>query len=361
MPLFRKVKGQERAEELLGRSYRSGRLAHAYLFAGPSGVGRLTAALELAAAWMCRRLEDGYCGECRDCTRIFRFQHPDVRVTVPMMGSTTPEEVADLFQARVDDGVTPLSLPGNTRISIDQIRELEERLSMKAYENRGHIEILLDADRMGVEAANALLKTLEEPPDDTVITLVSSRWSALLPTVRSRAHLVRFRRLEEEMVRNILTSRLDLSPAEAEGLARAADGRPGLALKRAGESLSETDELGPGRVLRKLGECDSASCALSLASKVSTKLRREGSPEFCRLMQSLLHDLRRKDAGMRPLSHSSDAMEGLSLEGDICDLGRELFSRAETRLAGNGMVSIVLGAAFVAMWDAMRKTGKEAV
>jgi DNA polymerase-3 subunit delta' len=350
MGILKKVRGQERADELIGSAYTSGRLAHAYLFAGPSGVGRLTAALELAAAWMCRMDDGGYCGECRDCRRVFDFQHPDVMLTIPTMGSTEPEDVAALIRTRLEDGVTPIRFEGNTRISIDQIRELQDRLSMKAYEDRGHVEIILDADRMGVEAANALLKTLEEPPEDTVLILLSSRWSALLPTVRSRAHLVRFRRLGEDIVRDILVERLGIDPRRAAELALSSDGRPGMALARADGAAREPGDHDPASVLRMIRECASVSGALSLASEVSRKLGREGSLEFCRDMQAFIHDLRRGETGMLPISHSREETVGMGLDEEACTLGMELFRKAEVRLAGNGMTNVVLGAAFTGIW-----------
>ncbi|MBN2586269.1 MAG: hypothetical protein JXA64_00385 [Candidatus Fermentibacteraceae bacterium] len=359
MGILKKVRGQEKADELIGRAYTSGRLSHAYLFAGPSGVGRLTAALELAAAWMCRVNDKGYCGECRDCRRVFDFQHPDVMLTIPAMGSTDPEDVASLIRTRLEDGVTPIRFEGNTRISIDQIRELQDRLSMKAYEDRGHVEIILDADRMGVEAANALLKTLEEPPEDTVLILLSSRWSALLPTVRSRTHLVRFRRLGEDIVRDILVERLGIEPERAAELALSSDGRPGTALARADDSGREPGDNDPASVLRMIRECASVSCALSLASEVSRKLGREGSLEFCRDMQAFIHDLRRGETGMSPISHSREETGGMGLDEEACALGVELFRKAEARLAGNVMVNIALGAAFTGIWDRARGGGRD--
>ena len=355
MGFLKIVKGQDRAEALLGNSFARDRLAHAYLFAGPSGVGRLSTALELAASWMCRREKDGYCGDCRDCRRIFEFQHPDVRFTIPMMGQTAPEDIAALFDARVRDGVTPLRLEGNTRISIDQIRELEERLSRKAFEDRGHIEVLLDADRMGSEAANALLKTLEEPPDDTVIILVSSRWSALLPTVRSRSHLVRFRRIGLELLTRILEDRLELEPEEARRLAMASDGRPGLGLLAGEEKSNDADEFGPRAVLSKLRECESAFGALSLASKVSTKLRSEGSLELSRSMQAFLHDLRRHGCGLVPLTRPASELEGFRLTPEDCSGAMEAFRAAENRLIMNVQARIALGAAFCNVWSRILK------
>ncbi|OPL18139.1 MAG: hypothetical protein AVO35_06445 [Candidatus Aegiribacteria sp. MLS_C] len=358
MGLFRKVEGQERADELIGGAYAGGRLAHAYLFAGPSGVGRLTAAQELAAAWMCREDAGGYCGNCRDCRRIFAFEHPDVMYTVPVLGSTPPEDIAELFRVRAENGISPVRLEGNTRITIDQVREMEERLSRKAFEDRGHFEIVLDADSMGVEAANALLKTLEEPPSDTVIVLISERWSALLPTVRSRTHLVRFRRLDEGLIESILQSRLGLDGERAAELALSSDGRPGLALLRAISEGPGNADSDPSEVLRQIGECASASSALSLASRVSGTLRREGTLELCREMQSYIHDVRRRLGGMRPVGHTLSYVRQDPITDEICVLGMELFRNAEIRIAANGTPAMVLGAAFTGLWEGIRKGGE---
>ena len=361
MGLLKIVKGQDRADELLSRSFSKGRLAHSYLFAGPSGVGRLTAALELAAAWMCEEEKDGYCGECRDCRRVFGFQHPDVRFTIPELGSTRPEEIARLIKARVDDGMQPLRLAGNIKISIDRIRELGERLSKKAFENKGHIEIIPYADTMGVEAANALLKTLEEPPDETVIILISSRWSALLPTVRSRSHLIRFRRLDEDTIRDILMERLNLGEEDACEIARTSDGRPGIALLKGRDPSAEEVNYETEIILRGITECSSARSAVALATKTSGKLHGEGSLEFCRSMQTFIHDLRRCSLGRKPVVHAERTLQGFSIDEHACGCGVELFRRAEIRLAGNGMPGIVLSAAFAGMWNSIASSGKESL
>lgn len=359
MSLLKKVRGQKRADELLSSSFSKGRLAHAYLFAGPSGVGKLTAALELSAAWMCIDDKHGYCGKCRNCRRIFKFQHPDVRLTIPQTGETKPEEIAALLQSRIDDGITPVKLQGNTRISIDQIRELQKRLSMKAYEDRGHIEIIPDADRMGIEAANALLKTLEEPPDETVIILISSTWSALLPTVRSRSHLIRFRRLPDSTIRDIIMDRMGLGEEEASSIAGSSDGRPGLALSRGGSSSLMEGEYGAETVLRELIKGGTAMEAVLLASKVSRKLGREGSLELCKKMQSFIHDLRRCTSNNKPLVNSSKTLQRFNINDEAYSSGMNYFRTAETRLAGNGMAKIVLAAAFTGMLRSIVSSGRD--
>ncbi|MCK4504148.1 MAG: hypothetical protein KAW14_00910 [Candidatus Aegiribacteria sp.] len=355
MSIFQIVKGQEQAAELLGRSMKKNRLAHAYLFAGPLGVGKLTAALELAAAWMCSAADSGYCGTCNDCTRVFRFQHPDVRLTIPQLEKTEPEDIASLLQARVDDGISPIRVPGNSRIKIDQIREMRRRLSKKSFENKGHIEIIVDSDRMGVEAANALLKTLEEPPDDTVIILISSTWSALLPTIRSRAHLIRFRRLSENLIVDILMSRSGMSREMAAEAAVASDGKPGVALISERKKMPLTANYDPLKILRQIVDKTMASPVISIAVEVSQKLLKEGSLEFTIEMQSILLDLRRKSMEMKPLTHTDKYFSGVDMNDDEAERLLPVFQTAETRLRGNGASRIVLSAAFLGAWKILKR------
>ncbi len=361
MSFLKKVKGQEQAAERLGRSMLKGRLAHAYLFGGPSGVGKLTTALELAAAWMCSVSDSGYCGTCNDCARVFRFQHPDVRLMIPQLEKTKPEDIASLMQARVDDGISPVRIPGNSTIKIDQIRSMERRLSRKSFENKGHIEIIVDADRMGVEAANALLKTLEEPPDDTVIILISSAWSALLPTVRSRAHMVRFRRLDENLIVDILMSRTGMNRELAAEIAVASDGRPGMAFMHSNDSVSLLMEYDPLKVLQEIVDKTMASQVILMAADVSRKLRREGSLEFTMEMQSILLDLRRKSMGLKALAHTEQYLDGIDMNDDEAEGLLSIFQTARSRLRGNGNPQIVLTAAFLGSWEVIKAAGKDSV
>ncbi|MCK4505515.1 MAG: hypothetical protein KAW14_07870 [Candidatus Aegiribacteria sp.] len=361
MSIFKIVKGQEQAAELLGRSMMKGRLAHAYLFAGPSGVGKLTAALELSAAWMCSAADIGYCGTCIDCKRVFRFQHPDVRLMIPQLEKTKPEDIASLIQARVDDGVSPVRIPGNSTIRIDQIRSMGRRLSCKSFENKGHIEIIADSDRMGIEAANALLKTLEEPPDDTVIILTSSVWSALLPTVRSRVHLIRFRRLNENLIVDILMNRSGMNREMATEIAIASDGRPGLALIHGAGSVSSNEDSDPLKILQEIVDKTMASPVISIAAEVSRNLQREGSIEFTMEMQSILLDLRRRSMEMKPLAHTDQYLDGIDIHDDEAESMLRIFQTAEIRLRGNGVPRIVLTAAFLSAWKVRKATGKDLV
>jgi DNA polymerase-3 subunit delta' len=182
MPLA-EILGQARALTRIRRAWRSGRLPQAYCFAGPSGVGKRTTALALAQAVNCvapgaegGRAEDA-CGACAACRKIAAGLHPDVVEVRP---------------------------EGKTVIGIDQIREVAGRASMRPYEGRAPVWILDPADLMQEPAANALLKTLEEPAGASLFVLVTTSPSALLPTILSRCQVVRFDALGEEHLREIL-------------------------------------------------------------------------------------------------------------------------------------------------------------
>ena len=160
---------QPRAQRLLTRALESGRIAHAYAFIGPTGSGRTSAALAFAGALLCGK---GGCGSCRDCRLAAARQHPDLHVIVP-----TPPE-------RNPKG-TPL-------IRIDEIHELGRRAGLKPAMAARKVFVIDDAEMMTPDSPQAFLKTLEEPPAQTVMMLVVPTTRALPATVLSRCQPVRF-------------------------------------------------------------------------------------------------------------------------------------------------------------------------
>jgi DNA polymerase III delta' subunit len=302
MKPFSTITGQAQARSVLSAAVASGRLAHAYIFAGPDGSGRLTAALDLARVHICREEKNGFCGRCSHCLQISGFSHPDVRFTVPALKTTRPEEIAGLFSARASDGITPLRIPGNSYISIEQVRELEGRLSKRSFEGRGYVEIIPDAHLMRREAANAMLKTLEEPPPGTLIILITSALSSLLPTVRSRAHTVRFGRLSVEMVKKVLLDR-GMDGETAGKLALCSDGCPGRALLLGMEDTADTHRA--DEIFTAIMEGLSPVKAALLAGDLARELGREGVLDLCSRLVSIAHDARRAAAGGGPLERES--------------------------------------------------------
>ncbi|MCL2332053.1 MAG: DNA polymerase III subunit delta' [Actinomycetia bacterium] len=177
--------GQEDATSLLATTLRTRRLSNAYLFVGPAGLGKLEAARSLAAGFLC---DQGGCGSCPTCQRIARDAYPDFQILEP-------------------DGVSGYL--------IDQIRELTHDAALSPHEGSHKFYVLLDSDQLAGAAANALLKTLEEPPAAVTFILIAHSLSALLPTVLSRCQVLRFRPLPTETMIEILTEATGASEADA--------------------------------------------------------------------------------------------------------------------------------------------------
>ncbi|MCS7083106.1 MAG: DNA polymerase III subunit delta' [Bacteroidetes bacterium] len=232
--------GQSRALETLRRALRSGRLGHAYLFYGPSGAGTEPAALLMARALQCRRGEPDPCDECTACRKVRALVHPDVHVLFPAPTDASEEEIAERRARLAEDPYAELDFSQrqaegdrarNRQVlySVAVIEALRRRLYLRPHEGRYQVVLLLAAEALRQEAANALLKILEEPPEATLFVLTTSRPDRLLPTIVSRCQKVRFDPLAEEDVVAALRAR-GLEPEEAISLARIAAGNLSRAL-----------------------------------------------------------------------------------------------------------------------------------
>lgn len=177
---FKDICDQDTAIDTLRRAIAAQKVSHAYLFTGPPGVGKHLTARALAMNLNCLNRQDDACGTCRNCRKILEAIHPD------------------LFE---------VSLPnGKRRIPIDLIRDTTKRLDVRPHEGMIKMAIIDPAEQMSEPAANALLKTLEEPRFGSYIILITSQSSSLLPTIRSRCQIIRFRPLPENTVARILES-----------------------------------------------------------------------------------------------------------------------------------------------------------
>ncbi|HEY3594929.1 MAG TPA: DNA polymerase III subunit [Polyangiaceae bacterium] len=226
---FAKVKGQPAAIATLERALRSGTIHHAYRFEGPNGVGKEAAAFAFAQALVCKTPPPAghqfhACGTCSACAHAVTFAseppevplHPDV---VVIERGLYPAEVLRRSRPELQD------------ISVDQIRRLVlERMSFSPHDARGRIFIVRRAHELSISAANALLKTLEEPPADTYFVLLTDRPSELLPTIHSRTLPIRFAPLPDALLRSILEER-GVAPDAAQGAAELAAGSAALAIE----------------------------------------------------------------------------------------------------------------------------------
>jgi DNA polymerase-3 subunit delta' len=199
--------GHEWAVKLLKEHITRNSPRHAYLFTGPYGVGRRTLALRFAQALNCPRpVSPGVpCRTCRTCKLIDQMQYPDLSVVqADQVGGT---------------------------LKVDQVRELQHSLALAPYEGRYRVALLLRFEEANLNAANALLKTLEEPPSQVVLVLTAESAERLLPTIVSRCEVLRLRPLPLTIVQQGLQSIWGLPDDQARLLAHISGGRPGYALQ----------------------------------------------------------------------------------------------------------------------------------
>ncbi len=233
LPVYRDILGHEAVIARLENARRGGRVAHAYLFSGPRGVGKERVAWAFAAALACPAPEP--CGVCESCTRVARGTHPDVRLLA------SEEELATRG-LREDEGQKDKGK--ERKAPSDQIRvsDLDEAANLFRHRpglGRAKVLVVVDAERMNLNTQNRFLKTLEEPTPDSVIILCTSNPEALLPTVRSRCQTVSFGPVPQASVIRLLSEKAGLAAAPARALAALAQGSPGRALELAeGEELA---------------------------------------------------------------------------------------------------------------------------
>ena len=198
---FEEILGQDQAISRLKAAQAQNRLPHAYLFVGPEGVGRQTVARAFFRRLLCTQGQG--CGRCKPCQKFAKGLHPDVEIIEPQGKS----------------------------VRIEQIRELEAKLRFRPLEASCRLILFPQAELLTREAANALLKSLEEPPPYNLFILIALTTESLLPTIVSRCQVVRFRPLPAQILFRLLTERFDKLPEEAQGLSLLAEGSIGRALR----------------------------------------------------------------------------------------------------------------------------------
>jgi DNA polymerase-3 subunit delta' len=233
--LFASIEGHDRPVGILKRALVNNALAHAYLFSGDQGIGKKMTAFTLAAAVNCRDAgPGGGCNVCPSCRKTALQGHPDVHLLVP-------------------DG---------DEIKIDQIRQVQDQLALKPFEGTKKVLIVDGAESLNAVSSNAFLKTLEEPPGDVLIILVTAMPDSLLATIRSRCQEIRFHPLPRHTLAHVLMKKRVLSEEDAWFLAALAQGSMGRGLemdiaqekadrKEVIDLLSRIPSLGPGEVFAR--------------------------------------------------------------------------------------------------------------
>ena len=254
---FETISGHERQKNILRRAIQNKRIAHAYLFTGPDGIGKRLTALAFARALLCQNHTG--CGDCSACRKVDHNNHPDIH----------------LLDA---DGAA---------LKIDQVRALQQELSLRPLEGHYKVCLIDGAEFLTVGAANALLKTLEEPRPDTLMILISSQPEKLLPTIRSRCQKLVFARLPKRQLAERLAQKLELTETEAAVLAALSEGSfkkalgqdRHLYLEKRRKLIQSLSALSPG----------SNIATLSFADELATE--KELLPDILDIFQAFYRDL----------------------------------------------------------------------
>ncbi|NQU77317.1 DNA polymerase III subunit delta' [Candidatus Falkowbacteria bacterium] len=199
-----KITGHNYVKEFLERSITTKNLSHAYLFYGPKNIGKYTLALRFSQILECQK-DKKPCEQCQSCQYIKKGIHPDI---------TTIKKKED-----------------KKNIAIEQIRELQKKLSLNSFSNGYKTAIIDQAETLSEEGQNSLLKTLEEPTPKTILILVTSKINQIPETIISRSQVIRFKPASQNEIAKHLTQNLKVEKNQAEILASLSFGRPGRAIR----------------------------------------------------------------------------------------------------------------------------------
>ena len=254
---FNQILGHDRQKDILRRAVGSGRLAHAYLFEGPEGIGKRLMALALVRAVFC---QDGNgCGNCSACRKVDHHNHPDLHILEP-------------------DG---------TSIKIEQVRSLQKELSYRPLEAPKKVCLIDGAEKMNPAAGNSLLKTLEEPTGNALFILLTARPEGVLSTIRSRCQRLPFGRLSQEMLRQVLLERLGVDETQGHILAALSEGSFKKALGKDRDLYIE----GRRTLLKSLTALSAGSVIPLFDFSHELAEQKEQLPEILEMFQAFYRDL----------------------------------------------------------------------
>jgi DNA polymerase-3 subunit delta' len=241
---FDDVIDQALAKKILKGALAKDKLAHAHLFYGEPGVGKWALGLELAKSVNCEKSNSESCDSCSSCVKISKLIHPDIKIIFPVPSANTSEEAQRFKLEKIENPYTIVKFNRVANIPVDDIREMQKTLNLKPYEGKRSVVIISDIEKLSYSAGNSLLKTLEEPPPNSLLILTTSNLSALLPTVVSRCQLLRFNRIPYQEIETELEKRFQLDPKLASYYARISRGSLGQAISLATGEAKEIRNLG---------------------------------------------------------------------------------------------------------------------
>ncbi len=317
---FGDIVGQQQAITILRNALLHDAIAHAYLFYGMSGVGKYTTALSFAKALLCPHEKADFCGTCASCRRITHGNHPDVFILSPAMAASNGERRQE---------------PEAGMILVDDIRGLQHWLSVGSFEGGYKVALIDGADRMNPQAANALLRTLEEPPAATVAILISPSTSYLLPTIVSRCRKIYFPPIEPEILCEILAERSGQGVEHAALRAALSEGSIGRGISMDEDWVVEKRKYWIDRLLSIYADPRNDNAALRLAEEVvRSSLTTEILQAYCLWYRDILVCKEAREGGRFFNQDMMDALCSISrtVSTDECIRNIEVIHEARKAL-----------------------------
>jgi len=360
---FDKVVNQSLAKKILKGALKKDKLAHAYLFHGNPGVGKWALALELARAVNCERRSSEACGSCPSCQKISKLLHPDVRIIFPVPSANTSEETERFKTEKIEDPYAMVKFDKVANIPVDGIREMQRSLSLRPYEGKKRVVIISEAERLSYSASNSLLKTLEEPPPDSLLILTTSNLGALLPTIISRCQLLRFSRIPNPDLETELKKRFQLDLKLASYYARISKGSLGQAISLAKGETKEIRNL--GMEFLTLAVKQKPLDVVDFVEDTTKVYGREAIVELFEFITSLLRDvyvlmeLKEKEELMN--SDLSDGIEKLAQsfeDQSMVEEGIELSEKAKKDCQSNVNLRLALLSFYIKLKQILKRSVK---
>lgn len=309
--MFDNLIGNDDIKALLQRLAVSDHVPQSMLFAGPEGIGKKLFAFELARMLLC---PDRGCGNCSVCTRIGRFDIPK------------PEKGEDYDAVFLSDHPdVGMVVPYKRNLRVGAIRELEREAHFRPFEADKRIFVIDDADKMNDSSANALLKTLEEPPSTTYLILVTSRPDSLLQTIRSRCQNIRFAPVAVKAIENLLMSSGRFAPDDASLAAGVSGGSVGRALGLDVQWFRDIRESMVG-VIRAALVSGNISSMLQISELMNDAKNKDRYEDAIAILESLIRDVFAisKGADHRSIAHAD-------ISNSLYELGSEAASETIQR------------------------------
>lgn len=366
---FCDIIGQEEVKRQLRQAVRDGRIAHAQLFAGPQGVGKLALALAYAQYIACpNRTEHDSCGTCPTCVQFSKLQHPDLHFAFPIVKGDDGD-VCDAFAEKwkglvtehkyfdLDDWYRVMGVETKQGMIYEkESSEILRKLSLKSFAGGYKIMLIWQPEKMNIACANKLLKLLEEPPTMTLFLLVSEHPEQLLSTILSRVQEVRVPRLSEETIAvGLRTEYAWLDAEEAQDMAHMANGSYLTALKMMSESEDNQvffdDFVALMRNAWLVGQKKDYSALLNLRrwsmDMADSKVGREKQKAFLQYAQRQLRENYIHHFGNSEMNYQTKQERAFSTkfapfihDGNVEKMMEEL-SKAEQQITQNGNAKII--------------------